>query len=178
MGLTSNQAIVQFSSKVHLHTYVEDHGSLLNSDAMTDLERAQKKHSPQKILHFDPPGCVLKELWDQSRCIQSNVKPRAHSDISDIYSDLYLWQLGQIVWYVWVRVNSSSTWPLPCLILCTSHDSKMGWHGDMTERQDPASQKKCLCSRSTRKLKLFHHIFPQASSPITKKTLEGVGQFK
>ena len=64
---------------------MEDHGSLVNSDAMTDLERAQKKDSPKKILHFDPPGCVLKELWDLSRCIQSNVKPRAHSDISDIF---------------------------------------------------------------------------------------------
>jgi hypothetical protein len=76
---------------------VEDHGSLVNSDAMTDLERAQNLHSPKKILHFDPPGCVLKELWDQSRCIQSNVKPRAHSDISDIFR--------YTVYYIYIIYN-------------------------------------------------------------------------
>ena len=40
-------------------------------------KKKKKKHSPQKILHFDPPGCVLKELWDQSRWIQSKCKVKS-----------------------------------------------------------------------------------------------------
>lgn len=85
----------------------------MNSDAMTDLERAQNLHSPKKILHFDPPGCVLKELWDQSRCIQSNVKPRAHSDISDIfrYTVYYIYILYIISLSNTLATLPMTTWP-------------------------------------------------------------------